>query len=353
MEGLLTWTGPGTVTEAAENLRNNGKHQVIIHRLIINADGTSKDVLHTGHQLISLSDDGAVQRVYFGDNLRPVIFDGVQNKIYFDADWVAPEQMPETTEAHQMLVTNADGEKVWEERTHYTATPYTKFIDNVTLTTNYASYRRTNIAPIPNWRDVVDITDVNATYDIIFNGQEYHCRVYNSVGKAGILCIGNCSAFTQNDNDIGDGEPFGIIVTYGELHTDTAGDYTLSISSNIRIYKTIPGDYTHVYLGTDGGAVIGNKYKGNVDSDLGKNSIIINAVAGGTATGDFAFNTGSGRATGQTSVAFQTGSASGTMSFAAGYFTEARGEYQVVLGASNVVDSESKYALIIGNGDYM
>lgn len=91
MEGLLTWTGPGTVTEAAENLRNNGKHQVIIHRLIINADGTSKDVLHTGHQLISLSDDGAVQRVYFGDNLRPVIFDGVQNKIYFDADWVTPQ----------------------------------------------------------------------------------------------------------------------------------------------------------------------------------------------------------------------------------------------------------------------
>lgn len=90
--GVYTWYGLGTVQEAATKIRS-AANDVCVYRMIIKADSTTETYKHTGYRVLGTNEDGSRNiKVFFGDDLCPIILDAVNNKIIADPDWVAPEE---------------------------------------------------------------------------------------------------------------------------------------------------------------------------------------------------------------------------------------------------------------------
>jgi hypothetical protein len=51
----------------------------------------SEIIKNTGFHVFNTGDGTYNARVFFGDNLCPIIFDSVNERIFFDPDWVAPQ----------------------------------------------------------------------------------------------------------------------------------------------------------------------------------------------------------------------------------------------------------------------
>lgn len=89
---LYTWYGPGTLADAVGRLGTTNKEITEIHRLIMTPSGAGRMYKSIGHEKIKNADSSYNARILFGDNICPVIFDTVNNKIITDPDWVKPEE---------------------------------------------------------------------------------------------------------------------------------------------------------------------------------------------------------------------------------------------------------------------
>lgn len=88
---LFTWYGPGTLADAVDRLGKTNKEITEIHRLTMTPNGAGCMYKSIGHEKIKNADSSYNARILFGDNVRPVIFDTINNKIIADPDWIAPE----------------------------------------------------------------------------------------------------------------------------------------------------------------------------------------------------------------------------------------------------------------------
>lgn len=103
--------------------------------------------------------------------------------------------LPSGGAPHQMLVTDADGKAVWEERTHY------RKFEEVTC-----FHETIKIEDGGAWIKLSAIPAVGTTCKVTFDGAQYDCVVQDHVDS---LRIGNNSLFPYGDEDKPDtGEPF-------------------------------------------------------------------------------------------------------------------------------------------------
>lgn len=127
---------------------------------------------------------------------------------------------PETIEPYMQLVTNADGEKVWEARTHYSIIEPLTIIAEQTVTTiedRYVAFAYLIGTNIP----IVD-----EEYTILFNGVEYKRTAY-TVGD-GYISLGNLDHLNQVQGE----DPF--VISWGQedrisIVTRVGGTYTISV----------------------------------------------------------------------------------------------------------------------------
>ena len=196
-------------------LLNYGWESLDIKQTVIfNENENAKVYKLTGYEITSIVYSATweiiqyIARFDFGEEAPSLILDILQHTVVIDPDWVAPNPTPDTFEAHQMLVTNADGEKVWEERTHYIRA-YKEYIPEVSLTvvTDEAftgfPYPYTALE-LPNFNSAE--YDINEIYTITYNGVNYDCKFTYISGYG--LCAGNLSALNGPSNN----EPFAIAI---------------------------------------------------------------------------------------------------------------------------------------------
>lgn len=89
--GMINKNTVASVRDMQLWLRASDCYSTIVERIIMTADGRSVVRRHTGHESIGQNDDGSYNlKVYFGDDLAPIIFDAVNDKLILDPDWVAP-----------------------------------------------------------------------------------------------------------------------------------------------------------------------------------------------------------------------------------------------------------------------
>ena len=93
--------------------------------------------------------------------------DIVNNKLYFDPDWTKPADLPNPDAGNHMLVTDAEGQTSWAERTHYVEMIPDVVLPEITVTAksaflkNYGAYTRN--------------LEKEHTYHIVCDGVEYSC----------------------------------------------------------------------------------------------------------------------------------------------------------------------------------
>lgn len=264
---------------------------------------------------------GKKTTIYFGDLYAPVIVNTANNTITLDPDWVNPN----TNEPHQMLVTNADGETEWQNRTHYSEISIIDIIpqQDVAMTKHPTEdcYWNSSFALFEGINFIA-----NEVYTVYFDGNEYSCVPF----KIGAFTyLGDASMWGES-NQVYD-EPFMIRMsgTTGSICVKNEGTYSLRITGPYEVYHGISGDYTGIYR-NDIGAL--NTKKDSAGNG-GKNSFGII----GTAMGEGSF------AHGMSSMAMSKYSAAMNGSIAGA-------EYQFTCGYNNKVDMAGKYLHIVGNG---
>lgn len=89
--GLITYYGTATMAELCAYYDNSGMYNVECRRIIMSSGNTAYTRNCIGEQIVKDSDGNTTGRkLFFGDDLCPVILDIASNKIIFDPDWVAP-----------------------------------------------------------------------------------------------------------------------------------------------------------------------------------------------------------------------------------------------------------------------
>ena len=238
-------------------------------------------------------------------------------------EWEAQDftKIPETTESHQYLTTNENGEKVWEEKLGYLQTEKRELVELVEDAENYGFMLYAKFTPNEGDQCLV-----------ILNGVEYHgvCGPINMVAEIFMDPEENC--------------PYDKIMI-------NCSSYNLGgssgVSGSIQIFTT--STLAHP---------IDNRL---IDLDLpivkgkGSNSAILNdgkALGGHFAEAEGLLSTAINQATalGESSLAINDGITKGRCSFAQGNLTIATGKNQAVFGQLNTEDTESTYALLVGNG---
>lgn len=109
--------------------------------------------------------------------------------------------LPETTESHQQLITDADGNKKWEDRTHYvTHVGSVVEVPETTFTTTIDGGQ--GIAALSNYPENISIGDIR---EITYDGVIYTCTAYEFAYTPGSIALGN-ESLMGTDSDTG--EPF-------------------------------------------------------------------------------------------------------------------------------------------------
>lgn len=137
-------------------------------------------------------------------------------------DTVAREQITALTEElkgngpHQMLVTGADGNTKWEDRTHYESS--TMLLDKTTVKTEpNQDFGGMNVADVTKF----SIAE-GETYVVLFNGEVYELAL-NDLGAIGNLSI--MGAGYENT-----GEPFLVVPVAGMLVTIEPMEATIAVA---------------------------------------------------------------------------------------------------------------------------
>lgn len=90
--GLINYYGTETMAELCDYYAQSAVYNVECRRMIMTNDGTIQSRNCIGDEIVKDADGNVTgRRLFFGDNLCPVILDIASNKIIFDPDWVAPE----------------------------------------------------------------------------------------------------------------------------------------------------------------------------------------------------------------------------------------------------------------------
>ena len=333
--GLFTMNTACTIKEAINYLRVKGDYDAYVYRIIMNADNTSTIMMYTGYELIDLGSGVYNARVLFGDDICPVIFDAVNNKIIADPDWVAPKEPPIPTASHQMLVTDDDGNAAWEDRTHWSEYQQMALVDETLMKQELFPgmyiYQTQYLPKYP--------IEIGAKCLVELNGTTYESTI-QEYGEGGPPCLGN--RYLQNQSAFEDtGEPFffntllpGSIVMAVFASNFTVPD-TVSVSGPVRNYVQIPSEYiAGIKEGTAMGAIV-----------LSGDS---NTATGVAACAEGAYTDAKGYAAHSEGMATV---AEASYSHAEGQHTVAKSTTQHVQGRYNIEDTAGKYAHIVGNGN--
>lgn len=194
--GLIQYYGKETMAEIYAYYQEASVYNVECCRFIMGQGNTVQQRWCIATETIK--DNGAVTRLrlYFGDDIAPVIMDIVNNKLYFDPDWTKPADLPNPDAGNHMLVTDAEGQTSWAERTHYVEMIPDVVLPEITVTAksaflkNYGAYTRN--------------LEKEHTYHIVCDGVEYSCVPAWNESLYGYT-IGNAALASAGEDT---GEPF-------------------------------------------------------------------------------------------------------------------------------------------------
>ena len=278
-------------------------------------------------------------KVYFGDDVCPIIIDTENNTITLDPDWTAPAEVAlksdveilRNSEANQQLVTDSEGNVKWEDRLAYYTEEEKTLVAECTIPENY-NFMITSLF------EASDRTPCR----VILNGQSYTGICSNP--KNGVY-------FNINMTE---GEGFPVSTLYLSVPPYTLNGPMVGFSGTISIFAIlqVPKPINQEFLGV------------SIAPGEGYNSVKIGNISSqAEASGQESVSIGSGSASGANSVAVNHGSAKGFHTFAQGYGeasgdmasafgtgTIASGYAQMVSGRNNIEDTENKYITIVGNG---
>ena len=237
-------------------------------------------------------------------------------------------KVPNVSNAHQYLTTDADGNSKWEDKICCIEIGDVTFFNEDTLYPYagkiYQLYGYIGTQPMI----------IGETYKVTMNNITYNCIAKYEEGYG--VHLGNL--YLSDDTATNTGEPF--FISFIEPGTaafcklqEAHDDWTVTIIGPGEVIRSIPGEY-----------IAGGLYKGNgAGSFRAKNT---------EANGDYALALGEGtKAGGFYSAALGLNSETqGAGSVAIGQSTIATSPYSCVYGKFNIEDTDRKYAHIIGNG---
>lgn len=109
-----------------------------------------------------------------------------------NGDVSIPEQIPDTDEAHQMLVTDIEGKIVWEERTHYDA-GYVEVLSSTDLI-----FVQSGVFYSPSVTFNQNLIE-EEEYQVVYNNEIYNCIAYRIVdGGDPAFVLGNVKMLYEN-----------------------------------------------------------------------------------------------------------------------------------------------------------
>lgn len=253
--------------------------------------------------------------------------------------------LPEADKAHQVLTTNENGEKIWEDKLCYN------------YRVDYEVYAET-IIPEGKSRimpsiDVIEPIIKNESYIVTWDGVEYPCLAYAREGSDFGTVLGNEYFAYPDQSELDNGLPFLFIgfFAHGVMKLVFAADtngHVFSIRGSKQTNTVIPGQYIAggVYAGKGSqSTIIGDPLTAAAP---GNSSVSLGGVADGVAS----VAEGNGTTHSDSQCAHAEGSfthAYGWVSHVEGYGNTAY-RMQHVQGRRAVEDPNSIYADIVGNG---
>lgn len=253
--------------------------------------------------------------------------------------------LPEVDKAHQVLTTNENGEKIWEDKLCYN------------YRVDYEVYAET-IIPEGKSRimpsiDVIEPIIKNESYIVTWDGVEYPCLAYAREGSDLGTVLGNEYFAYPDQSELDNGLPFLFMgfFAHGVMKLVFAADtngHVFSIRGSKQTNTVIPGQYIAggVYAGKGSqSTIIGDPLTAAAP---GNSSVSLGGVADGVAS----VAEGNGTTHSDSQCAHAEGSfthAYGWVSHVEGYGNTAY-RMQHVQGRRAVEDPNSIYADIVGNG---
>lgn len=253
--------------------------------------------------------------------------------------------LPEVDKAHQVLITNENGEKIWEDKLCYN------------YRVDYEVYAET-IIPEGKSRimpsiDVIEPIIKNESYIVTWDGVEYPCLAYAREGSNLGTVLGNEYFAYPDQPELDNGLPFLFMgfFAHGVMKIVFAADtngHVFSIRGSKQTNTVIPGQYIAggVYAGKGSqSTIIGDPLTAAAP---GNSSVSLGGVADGVAS----VAEGNGTTHSDSQCAHAEGSfthAYGWVSHVEGYGNTAY-RMQHVQGRRAVEDPNSIYADIVGNG---
>ena len=253
--------------------------------------------------------------------------------------------LPETQKTHQYLVTNNNGEKIWEDKLAFTYPEYTIIHEGFTMPEG----KKMLYASIP---DVLVPIQEGCEYTVVWDDVSYTCLAETKLDNFG-TALGNPALISTQYSDLDNGLPFFFVglfqhnmasIVWG---ADDTGHTCSQIYGTNIIYTSIDGRHIAggIFRGTgDQSTVIGQGYA------TGRNSIALNSA---TTEGDDSCAEGFGTVHAGVTWGHAEGGYTnvfGNMGHAEGYGTTSYGTAQHTQGKCNIHDEECKYAHIVGNG---
>ena len=242
---------------------------------------------------------------------------------------------PESTNPNQYLTTNAEGNKIWENKLAYSSLETIPFIEEMTWTGAQTSYP----TAIANAQDGDEITifiddvpyygilkdDDSITWVVQFD-EEYEQQWIQN-GKFYISKLG----YNMN---LG-GVPLSWAV----------GKMSATVTTNI--VHPIDNKYLGLNI-TQGTGDLSMSVNGEAENASGYRALSLN---GGSASGSLSAAIGPmARATGNYALAAGSGSAKADYSVAFGEWTNSVTDSSMTIGTHNVTDENKEYLFIVGNG---
>ena len=253
--------------------------------------------------------------------------------------------LPEVDKTHQVLTTNENGEKIWEDKLCYN------------YRVDYEVYAET-IIPEGKSRimpsiDVIEPIIKNESYIVTWDGVEYPCLAYAREGSDLGTVLGNEYFAYPDQPELDNGLPFLFMgfFAHGVMKLVFAADtngHVFSIRGSKQTNTVIPGQYIAggVYAGKGSqSTIIGDPLTAAAP---GNSSVSLGGVADGVAS----VAEGNGTTHSDSQCAHAEGSfthAYGWVSHVEGYGNTAY-RMQHVQGRRAVEDPNSIYADIVGNG---
>lgn len=242
---------------------------------------------------------------------------------------------PESTNPNQYLTTNAEGNKIWENKLAYSSLETIPFIEEMTWTGAQTSYP----TAIANAQDGDEITifiddvpyygilkdDGSITWVVQFD-EEYEQQWIQN-GKFYISKLGY-------DMNLG-GVPLSWAV----------GKMSATVTTNI--VHPIDNKYLGLNI-TQGTGDLSMSVNGEAENASGYRALSLN---GGSASGSLSAAIGSmAKASGAYALAAGSGSAKANYSVAFGEWTDSVTDNSMTIGTHNVTDENKEYLFIVGNG---